>query len=319
MLANADYGASQREKWSMGMNYTIILATVSFALIATTARAQDTRAPVASVELGGSSPSRIVTNVSENATDGANNITNQSNNPITPKAQFLMQNFFMTTLQGYGDRSADQLLLRLYLPFKLLGVQNIARIYQPIETEPLVPTGTAAGFGDMTVYDLALHKMDKFTVGAGPLLVLPVASHTNLGDGKWQAGAAVIAVTERSWGLMGSVVTYQHSFSGYGSSRPAAELVTVQPLIHYNFNHGYYLRSSGIWNLSFEAPHISEIPVGFGAGKVMKLRSGTVVNFYIEPQYSVYQNGNGSPKWQILTAVTFQFPNKQETELSGDH
>jgi cyclase len=29
------------------------------------------------------------------------------------------------------------------------------------------------------VYDLALHEVSRFTVGAGPLLVLPVASHSN--------------------------------------------------------------------------------------------------------------------------------------------
>jgi hypothetical protein len=51
----------------------------------------------------------------------------------------------------------------------------------------------------------------------------------------------------------------------------------------------------------------------------MKLQSGTIMNFYIEPQYVVYQNGNGAPKWQILTAVTFEFPNKHRAELNGDH
>jgi len=300
------------------MNHTIISAMVGLALLATTAAAQDTVAPQAVVESRGSSPSRIETTVSGNAPDEANNITNQSNNPLTPKNQFILQNFFMPSPQGDGGRSADQELLRLYLPFKLFGVQNVPRIYQPIETQPLFPTGRDAGFRDTTIYDLALHKINKFTVGGGPLLVLPVASHKDLGDGKWQAGGAGVVVTVRSWGLMGTVVTYQHSFSGYGGSRLAAEQVSVQPLIHYNFNRGYYLRSSGIWNINYDAPHVSEIPIGFGAGKAQKLQSGTVMNFYIESQYSVYQNGMGSPKWQILTAVTFQFPNKDKTERSSD-
>ncbi len=301
------------------INYTICWAMVSVALFATTTRAQDTVAPQAVVKSGGLSRSGIETSDSENALDAANNITNQSNNPLTPKSQLLLQNFFMPTPQGDGSRSADQELLRLYLPFKLFGVQNVPRIYQPIENQPLFPTGRDAGFGDTTIYDLALHKMNQFTVGGGPLLVLPIASHKNLGDGKWQAGGAGVIVTLRSWGLMGTVIAYRHSFSGYGGSRPATELVSVQPLIHYNSNHGYYLRSSGIWNINYDAPHVSQAPIGFGAGKVQKLQSGTVMNFYIEPQYSVYQNGMGSPKWQILTAVTFQFPNRNKTERSADH
>jgi hypothetical protein len=32
------------------------------------------------------------------------------------------------------------------------------------------------------------------------------------------------------------------------------------------------------------------------------------VNLYIEPQYSVYQSGVLSPKWQIFAGATFKFP-----------
>ena len=107
---------------------------------------------------------------------------------------------------------------------------------------------------------------------------------------------------------MGTVITYQHSFSGYGS-RPPAEVLSVQPLVHYNFKKGYYLRSSGIWNFDY-GNHVSVIPIGFGAGKVSTLRSGIVMNLYLEPQHAVHHTGIGAPIWQILTAVTFQFPNR---------
>lgn len=141
-----------------------------------------------------------------------------------------------------------------------------------------------------------------------------------MGDGKWQAGVAGSVVTERSWGLLAAIITYSHSFSGYGSGRPPTQVVGVQPLAHYNFNRGYYLRSSGIWNIDY-GYHNSVIPFGFGAGKVTKLRSGIVVNLYVEPQRSVHDAGTGSPTWQILTAATFQFsnrpkPNKHSSEKS---
>jgi hypothetical protein len=113
--------------------------------------------------------------------------------------------------------------------------------------------------------------------------------------------------TEKKWGLVGAVITYQHSFSGYGL-RPRAELVTVGPLAHYNFNKGYYLRSSGIWNLNY-GNHVSDIPVGFGAGKVTTLPSGIVMNLYVEPQYSIYHTGAGSPIWQVLIGLNFHLPN----------
>jgi hypothetical protein len=57
------------------------------------------------------------------------------------------------------------------------------------------------------------------------------ASHKDIGAGKWQAGVAGIVSTKSSFGLIAAVITYQHSFSGYGSDRPEVNLVTVQPLV----------------------------------------------------------------------------------------
>lgn len=283
-----------------------LLATLGLVLFAT-ARAQDAKPP--QVNSG-------VTNSSNNSTNSSTNVTNRANDPLTPEPEILLQNFFMPSPQGYGGRPVDEELLRLYWPVKIFGVQNIARIYQPIYTRPLFPHGRNAGFGDTTVFDLALHKVGKFTLGAGPLLVFPSASHFNLGDGKWQAGVAGSVVTERSWGLLGTIITYSHSFSGYGSGHPSTQVVGVQPLAHYNFNKGYYLRSSGIWNIDY-GNHNSVIPIGFGAGKVSTLRSGVVMNLYIELQRSVHHTGTGSPTWQILTAVNFQFPSHTKPNQRG--
>lgn len=277
----------------------LALPTLSLVVLSVTAPAQIMAVPQATVN----------STVTDSPSDSSNDATNESNNPVTPKSQVILQNYLMPSPVGYNGRIADEQLLRLYLPVQLFGVQNIFRIYQPIETVPLLPNGRDAGLGDTTVYDLALRKVKRFTLGAGPLLVLPVASHKNLGDGKWQAGAAGVVVTVREWGLAGTVITYQHSFSGYGS-RPPAKSITVQPLVHYNFNKGYYLRSSGIWQLNYGNNHGKEIPIGLGIGKVWTLPNGTVMNFYVEPQHSVYRTGIGAPVWQILSAVTFQFPHK---------
>jgi hypothetical protein len=300
------------------MKRTIVWATVGLALFAATARAQDAQDPHAEVESGGVRSSSIKTNASESSPNGAESAANESNNPITLKTEIILQNFFVPAPQGDEGRPADQVLARLYQPFRLFGVDNIVRVYQSVVTDPLFPSGREAGLGDTTIYDLALHRMKgrmkKLTVGAGPLLVLPVANHANEGDGKWQAGASVVAVTTGRWGVAGTDVTYQHSFAGEGPRRPTAELVTVQPKIYYNLPHGLYLRSTGIWNLNFDAPHVSEIPFGFGVGKAMQSQNGTIMNFYVEPQYSVYQHGNSSPKWQILTGVNILLPNKQKIQ-----
>jgi hypothetical protein len=112
-----------------------------------------------------------------------------------------------------------------------------------------------------------------------------------------------------------------------GPNRPASAVVNIQKLAHAG-QRIVCLRASvqqraarpphslrpSLSYLAHHSPIASPgVPVGFGAGKVTKLRSGIVMNVYVEPQRSVHHTGTGSPVWQILTAVTFQFPNRTQT------
>ena len=134
--------------------------------------------------------------------------------------------------------------------------------------------------------------------------------------GKFQAGGAGIFLHEAHWGMSGAVVTYQHSFSGYGSRHPADELLTVQPQMRFNLRHHFYLRSTGFWNLDWDT-NVSEIPVGLGLGKIWTLHDGTTLNFYVEPQYSVYHTGTGSDVFQTLIGLNVQLPKGEG--LFGHH
>ena len=98
------------------------------------------------------------------------------------------------------------------------------------------------------------------------------------------------------------LVTYQHTLSGASS-----ELTTVQPNVFYNLDHGYYLRSSAIMQFNTYS-HTDVVPVGFGAGKVIKLDGGYVLNVYAEAQPSLYRSGVGAPNYQIFTGIALQLP-----------
>ncbi len=140
----------------------------------------------------------------------------------------------------------------------------------------------------------------------GPLLVAPTASSQILGAGKWQAGAAGVVVIPEKWGLLATLVTYQHSFAG-DSSRPDISLMTVQPIVTYNLPQGFDLRSTAVWNFEF-INYRSDIPVGAGIGKVWSFPGGSTINAFVEPQYSVFRSGVGVPEWQIYGGINLQFP-----------
>ena len=234
------------------------------------------------------------------------NDTNAANNPTHPLLTVDLQNYFAPSPKGFPGRIGNQGLLRVSVPIRAFGFRQIVRTILPINTTASVQGGPNTGVGDLTVYDFLLFQAHGTTLGAGPLIATPTARGDAYGSGKWQAGAAGIVIAPHNWGLLAVLATYQHSFSG-NSSSPIGQLTSVQPFFIDNFPHGFYFRSTGVWTFD-TFHHVQNIPLGSGVGKVWTSSHGDIANLYIEPQYSVYQSGVGSPKWQVYAGVTFKFP-----------
>jgi hypothetical protein len=232
---------------------------------------------------------------------------NAANNPLTPKITINFHDYFIPSFADTpGDPHANQFLLRGLVPSDMFDLPQLLRFTLPIATSPDVPTGYVTGLGDLTLMDIfILPKQGELTFGVGPLVVLPTATDKSLGAGKWQVGAAGIGIAPQDWGLLGGLVTYQTSFAG-ADSREDVNLFTFQPIVNYNLQDGWYLRSSATWNFDIHSGD-AYIPVGFGVGKVFQLDKGVTLNAFIEPQYTVWNEGS-APRWQIFAGMNFQFP-----------
>ncbi len=230
---------------------------------------------------------------------------NEVNNPLTPKNTIFLQNYYGSDLAGIQDKDANKFQLQGLFPHQIGGPDQLFRFTLPLATAP-TEAGQATDLGDLTLLDVFPFHAGGVELGIGPLFVLPTATDRATGAGKWQAGAAGVLIAPQTQGLLGALVTYQHSFAG-PPSRADVSLMTVQPLIIYNLPQGWYLRSSAIWVLDFVGDS-SYVPIGFGLGKVIQT-SGPTVNVYLEPQVTAWKaDGLGIPKWQILGGVTLQFP-----------
>jgi hypothetical protein len=233
---------------------------------------------------------------------------NEANNPLTPKITLNLHDYYIPSFIGPpGDRHANQFLLRGLVPSDMFGLPQLFRFTLPVATSPELPGGYVTGLGDLTLMDIfILPKQGEVTFGVGPLFVLPTATNDALGNGKWQAGGAGVVVAPQKWGLLGGLATYQTSFAGDGD-REDVNLFTFQPIINYNLKDGWYLRSSATWNFNLENG-ASYIPAGLGIGKVFELDKGVTMNAFVEPQYTVWHDSDGAPRWQIFAGVNFQFP-----------
>ena len=242
---------------------------------------------------------------SVDAGSGKADDTNAANNPLESLVTVDLQNRFVPSPQGFAGRIADQDLLRVAVPLDSFGIHQFIRVILPVNTTPVPQGGPNTGVGDLTVYDILPFQVRGITLGVGPLIAAPTARGDAYGSGKWQAGGAAAAIRLESWGLLAVLVTSQHSFSG-NSNGPVGGITTVQPFFFYHFRRGLYFRSSAVWTFD-TFHHERDIPVGFGLGKVWKRSGGEIVNLYVEPQYSVFSSGMGSPTWQIFAGATFKF------------
>ncbi len=230
----------------------------------------------------------------------AENLQNSSNDPLTPKMAFEFHNYAQPVLTGRPASGADQGYFRFVLPHALFSVDQMMRASMPVVASAWDPEKAVNGVGDFTVFDLAIFYFGSVKTGIGPLLVVPTASALALGTSKWQAGVQAVVSAPHSWGLTTLLASWQQTFDG------TLQTVTAQPLLFYNLGNGFYLRSTGI--ASFDLGRNAVVPVGLGLGRVFELPGGASLNTFVEPQYSVIQNGPGVPSFQVFAGMVVQLP-----------
>lgn len=231
---------------------------------------------------------------------------NKANNPLTPMLGFNLQDYVTTSFFN-NNEDANTFLARGIVPHKTGGLPQIARLTVPYASVPDRGDDYINGLGDVNFFDIFLMEpKNGIEYGFGPYFVFPTATQVETGADKWQAGVSAVVIKPGSWGMLGGLVTYQHSFAG-PSERPTQNLATVQPFLIYNLAQSYYVRSSAVMNFNWQNGDYY-VPVGAGLGKVWKLQSGNILNAFIEPQWTVAHGGENQPEFQIFMGLNMQLP-----------
>ncbi|MDR9890981.1 hypothetical protein O7047_12190 [Pseudenterobacter timonensis] len=231
----------------------------------------------------------------------------QANNPLANMTAFNMQNYYMGDVSG-TNKDANQFWFRYATPFSLGDSDWLLRASLPISTYPTPPAGGhQTGTGDLNVFASWLIDTGNPAVsfGFGPQVTLPTASEDALGTGKTSAGLVnVLFDASNPKFQYGYLASWQHSIGGEGD-RADVNLATFQPFMFYQLGGGTYLRSAPIWAYNLHNDDYS-MPLGLGIGQVIKDQK-TVYNFFIEPQGSIADRGDGQPRWQIFAGLNLQF------------
>jgi len=190
-------------------------------------------------------------------------------------------------------------------------------VYQPVPNAPGAPETGEYGLGDMTpTFFISPKKPGKLIWGVGPILQLPTATNTFLGQGKLGIGPSIVLLTQPGHWTLGVLANNVWSIAG-GGSRPDVNQFLLQYFINYNLKKGWYLTWQPTLTANWEASNGNTwtVPYGGGIGRIMKLGNQPV---QLTGQF--YGNGVhpvGTPAWTMRLQISFLFPklSNQEKEM----
>jgi hypothetical protein len=211
-----------------------------------------------------------------------------------------------------GDRTQNILNLQPVIPAKLGEHWNlISRIILPIVYQPTTqdPINQGAyGFGDLNPsFFFSPSKPSKLIWGAGLAMVLPTATSSVTGQGKWSAGPTVVVLSQPGKWTLGGLVNNVTSFAGDGSRRTVNQML-FQYFINYNLSKGYYITWQPTLTANWEANNGGRwvVPFGGGLGRIMKLGFQPVsltAQFYGNAVHPP-----GASSWTMRLQISFLFP-----------
>jgi hypothetical protein len=165
------------------------------------------------------------------------------------------------------------------------------------------------GFGDIVLLELfSPADSGKWILGAGPTFIFPTATSDFTGQGKWQAGPALVVGYLTKSFIVGLFPQQWWSFAG-DSSRPDTSQMNLQPFAAWFFGEGWSVGYSGNILADWKAPSDNRwtVPIGVAVGKVVKL-GRLPVKFQLAGQYMPIHPDNVGQEWNIQLVVTPVIP-----------
>jgi hypothetical protein len=189
---------------------------------------------------------------------------------------------------------------------ELYGIEENTPAY--FAAQAVQNTAGVSGFGDMVpTFFFSPSKPHPLIWGVGPAFTLPTATSKVLGQGKLSIGPSVVALVQPGHWTLGALINNVWSVAGSGSRTDVNQMM-LQYFINYNMKKGWYLSVSPIVNANWKASsgNVWTVPVGGGAGRVMKLGFQPVnisASFYGNAVHPV-----AGSSWNMRLQIAFLFP-----------
>jgi len=193
------------------------------------------------------------------------------------------------------------------IPLQLNDQWNlITRIIAPFAYNDRIP-GHPTGLGDITTsffLSPTTRGPGGLIWGVGPAFLLPTATNSRLGGGKWGAGPTAVALLQENAWTVGALASHIWSFAGQ-ELRGNVSVSQLEPFVSYNFGGGRSLSLTVESTYDWRASQWT-IPVNLVASQVFKI-GPQAMSLGIGGRYYA-KAPEGGPKWGLRTSLTLFFP-----------
>jgi Putative MetA-pathway of phenol degradation len=240
----------------------------------------------------------------------ADSLAKQLANPVAALISVPLQLNWDTGLAADGLGQKWLLNIQPVIPVSLNDKWNlISRTILPLQALSNVVPGDnhQSGLGDITqsLFFSPKEPIGGWIIGAGPALLIPTATDSALGLGKWGLGPTVVALKQSPDGwTVGALWNHIWSFAGQ-KDRSAVNATFIQPFISKGLGKGITVSAN------FEASYDYEgsswvVPLNLTTSKVTKIGSQLVsigggVRYYAE-------SPAGGPDWGLRLFLTLLYP-----------
>jgi len=207
-----------------------------------------------------------------------------------------------------GNKLRYTLNIQPVLPFELgPNLVLVSRTILPVIYAEAVGNAqrSRTGLGDTSQSFFLAPKqpVNGWIYGAGPVLRLPTATESELGDGVWGAGPTAVALRQDDAWTYGLLASHVWSFAGRSGSTVNA--TSLQPFLAYTTS------SLTTFGLGSESAYDWEarqwlVPLDVTVSQLVRIGE-TPVEFALGGR-SYLDRPAGGPNWGIKFTTTFMFP-----------
>lgn len=205
-----------------------------------------------------------------------------------------------------GTQTANTLFFQPALPLPMAdGLIFIGRPVFPLVTNPVISADGAAGdhktgFGDIQFFAaVGPNRTDGTVWGAGATFIFPTASEAVLGQGKWQAGPAILYFyLGRPW-TIGVFAQHWWSFAG-DAAREDRSRTDIQYVFRRQIPGAWSIGMGPTVSINWKAGSGNKVTFPIGLGLTKTVRWGkTPIKMRLEPQYSIIKPDDFGTEWNI--------------------